>query len=75
VSIVGYDDVPMAGLARIALTTVAQPRDELARRGIDTIIARIEGKLKGRPTTSLVSVKLVLRRSTSAPRSALVASG
>jgi len=64
-SIIGFDDVPMAGLARIALTTVAQPRDELARRGIDTIIARIEGRLTGRPKTTLVGVKLVLRNSTS----------
>ncbi len=64
-SIVGFDDVPMAGLARIALTTVAQPRDELARRGIDTIIERIEGRLKGKPKTTLVGVKLVLRNSTS----------
>ncbi len=63
-SIVGFDDVPMAALARIALTTVAQPRDELARRGISTIIERIEGKVSGRPTTSLVGVKLVLRGST-----------
>jgi DNA-binding LacI/PurR family transcriptional regulator len=55
----------MAGLARIALTTVAQPRDELARRGIDTIIERIEGRLKGKPKTTLVGVKLVLRNSTS----------
>jgi LacI family transcriptional regulator len=67
VSIVGFDDVPMAGLARIALTTVAQPRDELARKGIETIIERIEGRLKGRPITALVGVRLVLRQSTSAP--------
>jgi LacI family transcriptional regulator len=66
-SVVGFDDVPIAGLARIGLTTVAQPRDELARRGIDTIIERIEGRLKGRPMTALVGVRLVLRRSTSAP--------
>ena len=72
ISIVGFDDVPMAGLARIALTTVAQPRDELARRGIETIIERIEGRLIGKPTATLVGVKLVQRRSTSA---ALTASG
>src|SRR5438552_3206696 len=41
VSIVGFDDVPMAGLARIALTTVAQPRDQLASLGIATITDRI----------------------------------
>ena len=70
ISIVGFDDVPMAGLARIALTTVAQPRDELARLGIATIADRIERRLKGPPTRSLVDVSLVPRRSTSPPRPA-----
>ena len=64
ISIVGFDDVPMAGLARIALTTVAQPRDELARLGISTIADRIERKLKGPPRTTLVDVNLVTRNST-----------
>jgi LacI family transcriptional regulator len=63
-SIVGFDDVPMAGLARIALTTVAQPRNELARLGIDSIADRIERKLEGPPRTTLVGVDLVARRST-----------
>ncbi|MHB8611439.1 MAG: LacI family DNA-binding transcriptional regulator [Candidatus Dormibacteraceae bacterium] len=63
-SIVGFDDVPMAGLARIALTTVAQPRDELAKLGIDTIADRIEHRLEGPPRTTLVGVDLVKRRST-----------
>ena len=66
-SIIGFDDVPMAGLARIALTTVAQPRDELARLGIATIADRIERKLKGPSSTILVDVKLVTRRSTAPP--------
>jgi LacI family transcriptional regulator len=64
ISIVGFDDVPMAGLARIALTTIAQPRDELARLGIATIADRIERKLKGPPRTTLVPVNLVKRMST-----------
>jgi LacI family transcriptional regulator len=66
-SIVGFDDVPMAGLARIALTTVAQPRDELARLGIATIADRIERKLNGPARTTLVDVSLVARSSTAPP--------
>ncbi len=66
-SIVGFDDVPMAGLARIGLTTVAQPRDELARLGIATLADRIAGALTGPPRTTLVDVRLVRRRSTAAP--------
>jgi len=63
-SIVGFDDIAMSGLARIALTTVAQPREELARLGIETLVARIEGKLKAPRQTRLVGVELVKRRST-----------
>jgi len=66
-SIVGFDDVPMAGLARIGLTTVAQPRDELARLGIAAIAGRIDRKLKGPPRTTLVDARLVARRSTAPP--------
>jgi LacI family transcriptional regulator len=68
ISIVGFDDVPMAGLARIGLTTVAQPRDKLASLGISTIADRIERRLKGPPTRTVVEVKLVARRSTAPPR-------
>ena len=63
-SIVGFDDIAMSGLARIALTTVAQPREELARLGIETLVARIEGKLTAPPQTTLVGVELVKRMST-----------
>jgi LacI family transcriptional regulator len=66
-SIVGFDDVAMAGLARIALTTVAQPREEMARLGIATMADRIEKKLKGPPRTTLVGVNLVQRLSTGPP--------
>lgn len=65
-SIVGFDDVPMAGLARIGLTTIAQPRDELARLGIAAIADRISGAHEGPPRTTLVEVQLVRRRSTAA---------
>jgi LacI family transcriptional regulator, galactose operon repressor len=68
ISIVGFDDVPMAGLARIALTTVAQPRDRLANLGISTIADRIERKLHGPPKRTVVQVSLVERRSTAPPR-------
>jgi LacI family transcriptional regulator len=70
ISIVGFDDVPMTGLARIAMTTIAQPRDELARLGIATVADRIERKLKGPLRRTMVDVSLVVRRSTAPPRQA-----
>ncbi|MEO8745550.1 MAG: LacI family DNA-binding transcriptional regulator [Candidatus Dormiibacterota bacterium] len=68
VSIIGFDDVAMAGLARIGLTTVAQPREELARQGIAALVERIDGKRTGPARASFVGVELVARNST-APNS------
>lgn len=42
VSLVGFDNVTLAGLARISLTTIAQPLKDLARLGIQRLVARIE---------------------------------
>src|SRR5581483_8370291 len=46
-SIVGFDDVHLAGLARIGLTTIRQPIDEIARLGVETLLARMRGELTG----------------------------
>lgn len=42
VSVVGFDDIAIAGLARVSLTTVVQPREELARLGMEFLVRRIE---------------------------------
>jgi LacI family transcriptional regulator len=67
VSIVGFDNVALAGLARISLTTIAQPRDDLARQGIETVAARIEGHAAGPPRRLTAEVDLVVRGSTARP--------
>jgi LacI family transcriptional regulator len=41
VSVVGFDDIALAGLARVSLTTVAQPRERLARLGVEILLDRI----------------------------------
>jgi DNA-binding LacI/PurR family transcriptional regulator len=66
VSLVGFDNVSLSGLARISLTTVAQPLDELARLGVQRLVDRIEdGSDRQRATT--VPVELVVRASTGPP--------
>ncbi|HXF38039.1 MAG TPA: LacI family DNA-binding transcriptional regulator [Actinomycetota bacterium] len=65
-SVVGFDDIPLAGLARISLTTVAQPLPELARLGIGRLIDRIEGRRQGPPEVRLLEPRLV-RRATTGP--------
>ena len=44
-SVVGFDDIAMAGLHRISLTTVAQPLDFQAERAVSLLLERIENPL------------------------------
>ena len=66
-SIVGFDDILVAGLARISLTTVVQPRDELATIAIDLLVDRIESGGEAVPRRYLLSPELVVRGSTAPP--------
>jgi LacI family transcriptional regulator len=66
-SVVGFDNVMMAGLARINLTTIAQPKEMLARLAVDTLASRIEGELNGDPIRQTVSCRLIVRGSTARP--------
>jgi LacI family transcriptional regulator, galactose operon repressor len=66
-SVVGFDDVDMARLRRINLTTVSQPRQALVRLGVEALLGRIEGRITGDPHTTLVSVVLKVRGSSGRP--------
>jgi DNA-binding LacI/PurR family transcriptional regulator len=66
-SIVGFDDVMLAGLRRINLTTIAQPKEVLARIAITTLISRITGELSGGNLRQIVECNLVVRGSTAPP--------
>jgi DNA-binding LacI/PurR family transcriptional regulator len=67
-SLVGFDNVLMAGLSRINLTTVAQPQEQLARLSVATLAARVQGELTGDPVRRTVDLELVVRGSTAMPR-------
>jgi DNA-binding LacI/PurR family transcriptional regulator len=66
ISVVGFDDITIAGLKRIALTTVAQPLMFQAERAVNLVLERIE-----RPTIAprhiRVPVELRVRESTAPP--------
>jgi DNA-binding LacI/PurR family transcriptional regulator len=66
-SIVGFDDVMLAGLRRINLTTIAQPKEVLARIAITTLVSRIAGELSGGNLRQIVECNLVVRGSTAPP--------
>ena len=69
-SVVGFDDISLAGLGRIGLTTVSQPREELVFAGLEMLMARINGSLQGPPRSTSLPVRLVVRRSTAPPPAA-----
>ncbi len=68
VSVVGFDDIAIAGLARISLTTVAQPIATIADDAVHLLCARINGALQGSPRVLRHPVSLVVRATTAPPR-------
>jgi LacI family transcriptional regulator len=67
-SIVGFDDIAMAGLSRISLTTIAQPLDFQAESAVSILLERIE-RPQRRARRVSVPVELLVRGSTGRPRS------
>ena len=67
VSVVGFDDSPLAGLAHVDLTTVGQDSARLAELAVARAVDRIEG-----PACSAIDAvcepRLVVRGSTAPPR-------
>ncbi len=65
-SVVGYDDSFIAGMRRVDLTTVHQPRREMGRLAVEFVIERLEG---GRTDVrhTLLEPELVVRGSTGPP--------
>jgi DNA-binding LacI/PurR family transcriptional regulator len=66
VSIVGYDDVPMAAWPAYDLTTLRQPVNRMVEATVDTLLAEIEDPARGRETVE-ISGPLVLRGSARIP--------
>ena len=63
-SVVGYDDSQVAGLASIALTTVAQDATALATSALELAVAQAESAPDRRPASEVVvPPRLVVRRS------------
>lgn len=65
VSIVGYDDVPMAAWPSYNLTTIRQPVDEMVNATVETLLGQIEGRTK--PSHYRIDGPLILRGSARIP--------
>ena len=64
VSVVGFDGIELGGLSRIALTTVAQPRERMADIGMRLLMERIERGPSAPPRRVLLEPELVVRGTT-----------
>lgn len=68
-SIVGFDDIPMARYLTPPLTTMRQPMEEMGRRTTNALIDLLEGHAAPSPVADLVlRPELIIRDSTAPPR-------
>ncbi len=65
-SIVGYDDIELIKSFKPNLTTIHQPREEIALLGCQRLIDLINGKKKKKIINTMLQPKLIIRESTRA---------
>ena len=63
-SVVGFDDIPLAAMVTPSLTTVALPTMQAGETAVEVLLARLEGAGELEPTTSKLPAALVVRNST-----------
>lgn len=68
VSLVGFDDVTMAGWDMVGLTTIRQPLEPMAKGAVSALMAQIAGGGRpAKPRTHRFDVELIVRKSTAPP--------
>jgi LacI family transcriptional regulator len=67
ISVVGFDDIPVAALTRPPLTTVAQPVRRMGEVAVELLLAQLQGKRNGQQRVVLEPL-VVARASTGSPR-------
>ncbi len=68
VSVVGYDNIAIAGLATISLTTVDQPRTQIGRTALRLLMERVDGQTER--SMRRIEPTLVVRTTSAPPRPA-----
>ena len=68
ISVLGYDDLPLASYMMPPMSTIAQPLTEMAEVAVDLLIRQLEDNTL-EPKTAVLKTTLVTRRSTAPLRS------
>ena len=63
VAVVGFDDIEMAGLPSVSLTTVAQKTANIGRLAVDVLLDKIDGASPPGLKQIVLDPKLIIRRS------------
>ncbi|MFE2753815.1 LacI family DNA-binding transcriptional regulator [Actinosynnema sp. NPDC059335] len=69
-SVVGFDDIPLASYCSPSLTTLAQPIEEMAAAAVDELVHRLDPDRRRRPAGNYTRVfrpRLVVRESSAPP--------
>ncbi len=64
-AVVGYADLPFAGMLKVSLTTIRQPQELLGRRAVEVLLKCMEKK--GHSEQIVLPVELIVRESTGGP--------
>ena len=67
-SVIGFDDMPLAGTQILALTTIRQPVEAMARTAARRLIDRMESKIPPTPSHDILPIHLIQRRTTGPAR-------
>ncbi len=63
IGVVGFDDITLAGLPQIQMTTIAQPRNAMGKTAAEMLLQNIDGD-EMRKSHIILEPELVVRRST-----------
>jgi LacI family transcriptional regulator len=67
VSVIGFDDAPLAEMTSPALTTVRQPVQEMGDTAVSLLLGRVTGAAAGARGRHVMPTSLVVRESTAPP--------
>ena len=68
VSVIGFDDAPLAEMISPALTTMRQPLQDMAHTAVSMLLSRMTSGDGGAPVRKVLPTSLVVRDSTALPR-------